>query len=38
MLADPTGKLCRHFGTYIEEEGVALRGSFIVDPDGILRL
>ena len=34
MLADPTGKLCRALGVYIPEEGLALRGSFIVDPDG----
>jgi len=38
MLADPTGKLCREFGTYIEGEGLSLRGSFIVDPDGILKM
>jgi len=37
MLADPTGKLCREFGTYIEEEGLSLRGSFVVDPEGILK-
>ena len=37
MLADPTGKLCREFGTYIEEEGLSLRGTFIIDPDGILK-
>lgn len=37
MLADPTGNVCKEFGTYIEEEGVSLRGSFIIDPDGILR-
>ncbi len=37
MLADPTGRLCRAFGTYIEAEGVSLRGSFIIDPDGILK-
>lgn len=37
MLADPTGKLCQEFGTYIEEEGMSLRGSFIIDPDGVLR-
>jgi len=37
MLADPTGKLCRDFGTYIGKEGISLRGSFIVDPDGILK-
>lgn len=37
MLADPTGALCRALGVYLEEEGVALRGTFIVDPDGIVR-
>ncbi|PCI20020.1 peroxiredoxin [Candidatus Wolfebacteria bacterium] len=37
MVADPTGSLSRLFGTYIEEEGLSLRGSFIIDPDGILR-
>lgn len=34
MLADPTGKLSRDFEVYIEEEGVALRGSFIINPEG----
>lgn len=37
MVADPTGRLCREFGTYIEEAGLSLRGSFIVDPDGVLK-
>jgi len=37
MLADRSGDISRTFGTYIEGEGVALRGSFIIDPDGILR-
>jgi len=37
MGADPTGNLCRFFGTYIEEEGVSLRGAFIIDPEGILK-
>ena len=37
MLADPTGKLCKEFGTYIEEEGLSLRGSFIIDPEGLLK-
>lgn len=37
MVADPTGKLCRHLGTYIFEEGLSLRGSFIVDPDGVIK-
>ncbi len=37
MLADPTAKLCDEFGTYIPGEGVSLRASFIVDPDGYLK-
>ena len=37
MIADPTGKLSRAFGVYIEEAGLALRGTFIVDPEGVLR-
>ena len=34
MLADPTGALARAFDVMIEEEGVAERGSFIVNPEG----
>jgi len=37
MAADPAGKLSRAFGTYIEDEGLALRGTFIIDPDGLLK-
>ena len=37
MVADPAGKLCREFGTYIDEEGLSLRGSFVIDPDGVLK-
>lgn len=37
MLADPTRSLCREFGTLIEGEGLSLRGSFIIDPDGVLK-
>ena len=37
MVADPTGKICKEFGTYIEEAGLFLRGTFIIDPDGILK-
>lgn len=37
MLADPTGNFCKALGAYIEEEGLSLRASFIIDPDGILR-
>ena len=34
MLADPTHKLADIFDVYIEEEGVAERGSFVVNPEG----
>lgn len=37
MFADPTGNLARAFGVYIPDEGVALRGTFIIDPDGTLQ-
>lgn len=34
MLADPTGKITKDFEVYIEDEGVALRGSFVINPEG----
>ncbi len=34
MLADPTHSLCRDFGVLIENDGMAERGTFVVDPDG----
>lgn len=34
MLADPTAALAQDFDVYIEKEGVALRGSFVVNPEG----
>lgn len=37
MVADPTGLISRMFGTYIQEEGLALRGTFIIDPEGVLK-
>ncbi len=37
MLADPTTNICRSYGTLIEEEGLSLRGTFIINPDGILQ-
>lgn len=37
MLADPTGNLARDFDVMIEEEGVALRGTFVINPDGVIK-
>ena len=38
MLADPTGALSRAFGVYIEEDGMAYRGTFVVNPEGKIKL
>lgn len=38
MLADPTGLLTRAFGVHIEEEGLAYRGTFLVNPEGLIKL
>ena len=38
MLADPTGVLSRFFGVMIEEVGQALRGTFLVNPEGEIKL
>jgi len=38
MLADPTGVLSRAFGVYIDEEGVAYRGTFLVSPEGKIKI
>ena len=37
MVADPTGKICKAYRTYIPEEGLSLRGTFLIDPDGNLK-
>lgn len=40
MVADPAGYLCELFGVHIksgEDAGLALRGTFIVDPEGVLK-
>ncbi len=38
MLADPTGHLSRAFGVHIEEEGLSYRGTFLVNPEGRIKL
>lgn len=45
MAADPSGKISRTFGTYVEnngaaftdDEGLSLRGTFIINPEGVLK-
>jgi peroxiredoxin (alkyl hydroperoxide reductase subunit C) len=38
MLADPTGVLSRAFGVYIEEDGITYRGTFVVNPEGQVKI
>lgn len=38
MLADPTGLLARAFGVMIEEDGMAYRGTFVVNPEGRIKI
>ena len=38
MLADPTGVLSRGFGVHCEEEGMACRGTFLVNPEGKIKV
>lgn len=38
MLADPTGHLARSFRVYIEAEGLAYRGTFLVNPEGKIKI
>lgn len=37
MLADPSGKISRAYGTMIEEDGVSVRATFVIDPDGVVK-
>jgi len=38
MVGDPTATLARNFDVLIEEEGLALRGTFLIDPQGQIKL
>jgi peroxiredoxin (alkyl hydroperoxide reductase subunit C) len=37
LIGDPTGRLTRNFDVMIEEEGLALRGTFLVNPEGVIK-
>ena len=37
MVGDPRGLITRNFDNYREDEGLADRGTFLVDPDGIIQ-
>ncbi len=37
LVGDPTHQLTRAFGVHIEEEGLALRGTFVINPEGLIK-
>lgn len=37
LIGDPTHALSRHFGVLVESEGVALRGTFVINPEGVIK-
>lgn len=37
LIGDPTHQLTRAFGVYIEEDGMAFRGTFVIDPQGHIK-
>lgn len=37
MMGDPTGAITRNFEVMREDQGLADRGTFIVDPDGVIQ-
>lgn len=38
LIGDPTATLARNFDVLIEDEGLALRGTFVIDPEGKIKL
>jgi len=38
MIGDPTGIISRNFEVMIEEVGLAERGTFVIDPDGVIQI
>src|SRR5690606_15191995 len=38
LVGDPTATLARNFGVLIEEEGLALRGTFVINPEGQIKV
>jgi NADH-dependent peroxiredoxin subunit C len=38
MVGDPTGTITRNFDVMIEEDGLADRGTFVVDPEGRIQV
>ena len=37
LVGDPPHQLTRAFGVHIDEAGLALRGTFVIDPEGVIK-
>ena len=37
LIGDPTQQLSRNFEVLVEEEGMALRGTFVINPEGVIK-
>lgn len=37
MLSDQAGNIGRAYGVYHDQQGIELRGRFIIDPDGVIQ-
>jgi len=38
LIGDPTGRLTRNFDVMVEEAGMAQRGTFVINPEGQIKL
>ena len=38
LIGDPTGAISRNFEVMVEEDGMALRGTFVINPEGFIKL
>jgi len=37
LVGDPTHTLTRNFGVHIDADGLALRGTFVINPEGVIK-
>ena len=38
LVGDPTATLARNFGVLIEADGLAYRGTFVINPEGLIKI
>ena len=37
LVSDQNGNIAKLYGTYLEDQGVSLRGTFLIDPKGVIK-